>query len=88
MNENYCLEALIQHHLCVGKRLSAGATDSLLYKPGLFFVYIIVSDCIRKFCIPNGFFNGLLTIMIGANNICNMEVNCAEFCFWTLNDIK
>lgn len=53
MNENYCLEALIQHHLCVGKRLSAGATDSLLYKPGLFFVYIIVSDCIRKFCIPN-----------------------------------
>ncbi len=53
MNENYCLEDLIQHHLCVGKRLSAGVADSPLYKPGLFFVYIIVSDCIRKFCIQN-----------------------------------
>jgi len=30
-----------------------------LHKLDLFFGYIIVSGCIRKFGIPNGFFNGL-----------------------------
>jgi hypothetical protein len=47
------------YNIYVGKRLSAGVADSLLHRTGLFFGYAIISGCIRKFGIPNGFFNGL-----------------------------